>query len=208
MRVWAVFPTCNPERATACAKLWKSKGYLVAIGTEKGFPPIPSVDAHIEWNMYEGYWKSANRLGKNVAPFADYVVYIGDDMEPDPTFTAQEIAASLAGHSPEVVMQPIGDTAMPGTDRICGSPWVTSTSAADGVYHEGYWQFYGDEELFEKSKRDGLLIQRSDLIQKHHHWCRPGAGIKRTEYQERNSKMYWDMDKKLFMERKEKGFPG
>jgi hypothetical protein len=51
----------------------------------------------------------------------------------------------------------------------------------------------------------GILWQRMDLTQKHHHWTRKGGPVK-TSYQANNSKMWWDHDKKIFERKKSEEF--
>ena len=78
------------------------------------------------------------------------------------------------------VMQPIGDLkAWPASriDRICGSPWLGREFCrrmyqGNGPFWPEYRHMFDDEELFEVSKRMGVLWQREDLTHRHEHWGR------------------------------------
>jgi len=64
-------------------------------------------------------------------------------------------------------------------DRICGSPWMgrefcRRANAGKGPLCEDYEHMYVDEHLQEYAKRLGILWQRPDLIQYHHHALRGG----------------------------------
>lgn len=188
-------------------------GYQTAILLDSS---IDTVGADLEFHTenYQGYWQSVNSLSwKAWSVNADVVVCAADDLYPDPNRKSYEIAEDFYKKFPDGygVMQPIGDK-MKGTDQICGSPWIgrkfiEKAYDGQGPYHSGYFHFYGDEELFEITKANDLLWQRDDVTQYHEHWCRPG-GPKKLPYQSRNSQFHWDKDKKLFMERKDAGFPG
>ena len=64
-------------------------------------------------------------------------------------------------------------------DRICGSPWMgrefcCRANAGKGPLCEDYEHMYVDEHLQEYAKQLGILWQRPDLIQYHHHALRGG----------------------------------
>jgi len=64
-------------------------------------------------------------------------------------------------------------------DRICGSPWMgrefcRRANAGKGPLCEDYEHMYVDEHLQEYAKSLGILWQRPDLIQYHHHALRGG----------------------------------
>ena len=64
-------------------------------------------------------------------------------------------------------------------DRICGSPWMgrefcRRANAGKGPLCEDYEHMYVDEHLQEYAKQLGILWQRRDLIQYHHHALRDG----------------------------------
>jgi len=219
--VWCAFPSCNFERAKRTVDKWRDMGYRTAVYLDH---TMASVNAEFEhFGRYSGYWDACNTLavrcmsrsailnpGKRVT-----VVLAADDIEPDPTRPGPEIAEECYElYGPLWVMQPIGDVEhVEGTDRICGSPWLSREwmmRAYGGRFVAPLWyaQFYGDEELQNVAERLGVLHQREDLTQPHLHWCRKGASIKRLRYQIQNSDRYWNTDKETFDKRASLGFPG
>ena len=214
--VWVCFPTINEQRATLAVSRWRERGYKVALWLEPG---MKSVMADFEvTGLYPGYWAACNRLALASAAQASAIVLAADDISPDENHVPEDIAQECAAKYPDeyYVMQPTGDdkNGMDGVWRICGSPWFGMGWVRDAYQGLGpcpyigyYRSFYGDEELFNVAKAQGVLWQRPDLSQFHQHWCRKG-GPPKTEYQMRNSDMHWDYDKQTFMLRMENGFPG
>ncbi len=212
IRVVTVFPSCNPERAATARDRWRAKGYAVHVWVEESFLASFEADSLVRSATYPGYWCAVNHLAKAaVASGADIVVAIGDDMDPDPR-PAQDIGAEYLARFPDGfgVMQPTGDP-LDGTDRICGSPWlgrgwVEEAYGGAGPLWSGYKQFYGDEELLNVATKLGVLWQRKDLTQYHHHWV--GGRVQPMHYQTRNSGLYWEHDQKMFFGRKKATWPG
>lgn len=212
---WVVFPSANHDRAVTAAGRWKERGYNVAVWLDPG---ADTVGAHWHvWGQYPGWYTSCNVMAYHIWHMdpRSWVVAAGDDMDPDPERNAHHIERECWAHFPDGygVMQPIGDVvAMPGTDKICGSPWfgpewIRSAYEGMGPMPNWYVQFYGDEELLNVARSQAVLWQRMDLTQVHHHWCRPKAGIKQTEYQSANSDRYWKKDKATFDARAAAGWP-
>ena len=206
---WVVWPTCNPVRHKGKLNAWRSQGYRVGV-LVNGVLGYDHADLMIWESEYRGYWQSVNMLCHALIERADVIVVAADDMCPDPNLTAQEIAQQFLEHFPGGygVMQPTGDD-LDGTDRICGSPWlgrewIKESYCGYGPYWGGYLRFYGDEELFNVAKQQGVLWQRPDLTQYHDHWLRTGT---KTDYQIANE-AWWDQDKELFRQRRCDGFPG
>lgn len=230
-------PTCNPTRAKKVTQAWRDQGYQVALivdhkKTGQFLWGDESADLVIEMRRYLGYYESINMLNRffregllpqknvvsvfNVATLErpEVVVTGGDDIYPDPTMSGPAIVEEMQTKNPDGfwVMQPIGDmVAMPGTERICGSPWFgpawqRRAYQGNGPFCGAYFQFYGDEELFEVSKKLGVLIQREDLTQRHDHYHRNG-GPKKTDYQEFNENHFWKSDRETFLKRKKRGWP-
>ena len=210
-------PTCNPERAATAASRWHAKGYLVYLECESGRGVSISAagaDHVLLLDEYPGYSVASSRLAKlAVDGGADIVVFGGDDMDPDQTMTAQEIGVQYLEHFQGSlgVMQPTGDSPeIFGTDRICGSPWlgrdwVLRAYGGRGPLWPGSHQFFMDEELQNVAKKLGVLWQRPELTQKHHHWLLYGIQTK-TDYQKSNDS-WWTPDETLFKQRKAAGFP-
>jgi hypothetical protein len=167
-------------------------------------------------------------------PETDWIVAAGDDMMPDPQKSADEIAAECSKHFWEIgahdaafkpgnptwgVMQPIGDV-FPGTDRICGSPWMGAEfckriNGGRGPFWPEYTHMFPDQEMLEVTRKLGILWQRRDLTH-FHKWCKrigetdQWDGNKPTPdfLTEAYSQAHWDKYKALFEARKAAGFPG
>ncbi len=158
MSVWLVCPSARPvEHVREWAAAWRERGYNVAIWRDQ-----PNDDA-FTWvdagkaGKYPGYAKAVNSLIDLVRILddtAEWFVVAGDDILPDQTKTAEEIAFECSIHfaeqfagSPSVsldraveahqaatfgVMQPTGDRWQEGLggfknapiDRVAGSAWV------------------------------------------------------------------------------------
>jgi hypothetical protein len=103
-------------------------------------------------------------------------------------------------------------------DRICGSPWLgrefcLRMYGGNGPLFDGYKHMFADEELQSVAKRLGVLWQRRDLTQIHHHWSRASNETVQQNgcpdwLQWANSKEHWDASRTLFHGRKAVGFPG
>jgi hypothetical protein len=117
------------------------------------------------------------------------------------------------------VVQPIGDLkAWPASriDRICGSPWLGREFCrrmyqGNGPFWPEYRHMHDDEELFEVSKKLGVLWQREDLTHRHEHWGRKSLAQRSDipEFlREANSQENWKRTQTLFNQRKAAGFPG
>lgn len=179
-------------------------------------------------------------------PTAEWFISGGDDTEPDLNYSAEEIAEQCARHfgleqtrlgitskpgtaptsvgpySTFGVMQPTGDRYAGGSiDRICGSPWMgrefcQRINRGDGPLWPEYRHMFVDEELFEVSKKLGILWQRPDLIHLHHHFMRVSPDVNSNAVQrqpppflvEANSPHHWNTYQLLFNQRKAARFPG
>ena len=226
--VWYAIPSASVERATACFAKWKGMGYHTAALVDGDAPAAENADVIVRVPEWPGYYKSVRLLAHHLRdralgaqmwgftePEPDIIVTGGDDMDPDPTCDAQSIATEFFGRFPDGfgVMQPTGDN-LPGTDRICGSPWfgrgwLERSYGGEGPHHCGYHVWYGDEELHHVAQKLGVLWQRPDLTQYHRHWMRHrkfGARAK-TDYQRRNDGC-WGDDKAIYLARREADWPG
>jgi hypothetical protein len=212
--VWMVFPTRNVERARHTCRIWNAAGYQTLALCEMSMDCVGATSEVHE--AFQGYWMSSNAHIRSLADSASMVVLAADDLEPERSVPPRAIAAQFYDRFGDGygVLQPVGDDkdGMDGCCRICGSPWFGRAWILEAYGGRGpcplpYRHFYGDEELHETSKAQGVLWQRPDLAQKHNHWCRKG-GPPRTDYQKLNSDNWWDKDKAIFMERKAAGFPG
>jgi hypothetical protein len=213
LQIWYAIPSANPPRAEACLAKWKAQGYLTAVLLDEGSPPVAGTDLTVYVGSYRGYYVSARQLCDAIGSSAEIVVTGGDDMDPDPRHTAEEIGREFVGRFPDGfgVMQPIGDD-LDGTDRICGSPWfgrgwIDRSYGGKGPFCQEYTQFYGDEELLQVTRKLGVLWQQKALVQRHDHWIRPG-GPEKTDYQRRNESRWWAVDAAVHGRRQAAGWPG
>ena len=211
--VWVCIPTAQKSHVPAQLRKWQDQGYKLALFVDPGPVDLPEIDLGILiMAKYPGVWRAWNALAKSVmACGADVCVLAGDDMDPDPTKNAQEIAEEYLARFPagEGVMQPCGDPKGDLIDgwrnagRICGSPWMGKKWVRDAYGGDGpvcglYDSFYADEELLNYAGNAGVLWRREDLNQKHRHWS--WGFLPKQEYHDRNQ-LRWDADHTLFDER-------
>lgn len=219
--VWVLIPTAMKEHVPAQLEKWRGRGYKLGILTDGNMSAqwvtIPRPDLWIYHVEYPGVWASWNILAHTARRLgADVCVLAGDDMDPDPTKTAQEIAAEYLEKFPDGfgVMQPCGDPqgkdaeGKVAAERICGSPWVGKAwiqfaYGGGGPVNEMYHAFYADEELKHYAEKMGRLWMRPDLSQFHRHWS--WRHLPKQDYHERNQAV-WDADRALFESRRKTGF--
>lgn len=102
-------------------------------------------------------------------------------------------------------------------DRVAGSPWMgrewcERAYLGNGPMWDGYHHIYADEELQAVAEAQGVYWQRPDLTQFHDHPARKSeAGF--GEYNKGHlaplySEAAWAEGRKMFEDRKSKGFPG
>lgn len=207
MSVWFTIPSARPvEEAEKVLKLWRQQGYKIALwrdaegDMQPGVYDVMMVDLSVS---YPGYAKAVNALITEVVgrdPSAEWFVIGGDDTEPDPNHTAEEIARDLSAEfynrtpfqdwkrlgslrwldrwSTFGVMQPTGDRFAGGSiDRIAGSAWIGREFArrinqGNGPLWPEYHHMFVDEELQNVAIKYGCFWQRPDLIQLHRHFMR------------------------------------
>ena len=238
--VWYCIPSCNPKRAREVTEAWREMGYRVAVLVDRNrledfIWGEDAPDLVVETHVYPGYYSAVNLLASlllhkplsltqdglirrpafGVRTTPSIVVTGGDDIFPDEKQGASEIRDTLYALRSDgwFVAQPIGDVvAMPGTDKICGSPWfgrawLERGYSGRGPFCSDYFQFYGDEELFNVAKLTGAYVALPDVTQRHEHYHRQG-GPEKTDYQARNETHYWSRDQRVFFERQKKNWPG
>lgn len=109
MSVWLCIPSKRPpEEAEKCLKLWRERGYKIALwrDVELGTKPIEvdqalMCDTSILAIEYPGYALASNALVRQVLVkdnSCDWVVLGGDDVEPDANHSAEEIARQCSEH--------------------------------------------------------------------------------------------------------------
>lgn len=212
--VWLVLPTVNESVCKENLPAWKDMGYKIAALQDRNLFDIPEADRILRpWENYAGYAVSVNLLIDALVPdTCRLIVAAGDDMRPDPNTKPNEIVDRFYARFPDGfgVLQPIGDD-LPGTDRICGSPFIGRKFAQRinhgiGPFWPGYNHFYADEEMFEVTTRLGVLWLDPTLMHYHDHWTRHGTSRRLPSHSALQTR--WDHDKALFQFRKAGNFPG
>jgi hypothetical protein len=158
----------------------------------------------LESEPYVGYAKATNGIIKRVRLLEDadarWFVIGGDDVFPDTTKRADEIAQECEQHFHMVhshlpsdyrpgdtfgCMQCTGDSwgdkQGPYIERVAGSAWIGREFAlraygGNGPLWPEYFHMYPDEELQLVAQKLGVFWQRPDLTQIHQHWGRPKEG--------------------------------
>jgi hypothetical protein len=245
--VWFVIPSARPPaEAQACFQKWLDRGYRVAVWRDSRDSLVtdflqPLGDrAMVITGEYPGYAEAVNLLQKAVFSRdrqCHWIVTGGDDTEPDPNHTPEEIAVQCAlhfckpvlGDSNEAVvfwsgsfgvMQPTGDRFAGGAiDRVAGSPWIgrefcRRMYGGAGPYWHEYQHMFVDEEIQEVAVKLGVFWQRPDLTHHHQHFMRVGTTNAAKEAAppahlvQANSPGHWQFYRGLFQGRKAAGFPG
>ena len=154
MSVWLCIPSARPpEEAEKVLKLWRQRGYKIALWRDDGAWHNSDLSADTVFqDSYPGYAIAVNRLIEMSAerdPQAEWFVIGGDDVEPDAGHTAEEIEmqcsryfglqqerisktsrledrpTTIGPYSTMGVMQPTGDRFAQGSiDKIAGSAWI------------------------------------------------------------------------------------
>jgi hypothetical protein len=213
--VWFAIPSANPEKCRRSLPVWREMGYKVAVLQNRERAEIPA--DIVRWSdSYPGWAGSINILCKEVVPTsAPIVVSGGDDMLPDPSKTAQQIAEEFLEHFADSpggtfgVMQPHGDSYDPPT--VCGSPWLgrewfTRMYRSGGGMCGAYRHFWADDELYWVSRCWSALWIRPDLKQHHEHFFRTGEAM--PGYWKANVQGNDARDTQMFIARHAMGFPG
>jgi hypothetical protein len=224
MSVWYCIPSKRPiEEVRPLLAKWKERGYWLALHCDTDWEALEKgCDLAFSAPIYPGYAPAVNEMAAELMRFggdsAQWFVTGGDDVEPDPYLSAEEIAQQCEDHFLGTfgVMQPTGD---PWRDlqgriieRIAGSPWMgrefcERVNGGRGPLWPAYKHCFVDEELQCVSQKLGVFWQRPDLTQLHQHWARKGGSMP-DFLKEANSKEHWDKYKALFEARKAGGFPG
>lgn len=210
--VWYAIPSANVERCRETLPKWREMGYKIAILQNQTRAEIPA-DIVVWSDHYPGWPGSINQLCASIVPkSASIVVSGGDDMLPDPTMTAQQIAAQFHERFPDGfgIMQPIGDEFF-GASTFCGSPWlgrgwIERAYGGSGPMPAQYRHNWADNEIFWVAKCMDALWLRKDLTQYHKHFSREGA--EQPEYWTKNVEQKNKQDMLLYLLRSWQRFPG
>lgn len=229
MKAWLCIPSARDEKDSTIG-LWRDAGYGVALFRNVGASPVL---AHlVSTGDYPGYATAVNRLVGEVLqrdPECSWVVAGGDDVCPDPNHSPAELTNQLTEHFAGTfgVCQFTGDRFAGGSiDRIAGSPWIGRDFAermygGNGPLYFEYTHMWVDEELQHVAIKYGVFWQRPDLIHLHRHFQREsdaldspalpvdGVKIKRPHFlEEANTDAHWTKYKGIYLNRKQRGFPG
>lgn len=215
LNVYVLIPSALKEHTPRIFDLWRSKGYKLGLFVDPG----RNADCDLLLRgAYPGVWKAWNALAKAaLCCDLDVGILAGDDMEPDPYLTAQEVAGRyLAKFSNgDGILQPCGDlqgmddSGRPAAARICGSPimgreWIKRAYLGEGPVDGRYNAFYADEALWHVAGKAGRLYMEPLLSHRHLHWS--WGHLPRQPYHERNQTK-WAQDKHLFEQDLAQGFP-
>ena len=201
-RVWYGVPSGRQvEEAQACFDAWRDMGYAVAATRKE---PDLRVDHMLCLPKYPGLWVGTNELARAVLaadPECEIFVTGGDDVYPDQTQRADEIADEFIAHFGGTlgVMQPTGDRLPWSPLHCCWAPWLgrewcRRAFLGRGPAEPSFWHYYGDYYLRLAAERLGLLWVRPDLTQEHRKWRK--VTRRRPEHLVR-SKQMWQTDKDL-----------
>lgn len=108
MSVWYCIPSKRPaEQANEVLKLWRERGYKIALFVDASDYEQQTRETETPADYremafaYPGYAKAVNALVRSVIrdnPDCDWIVTGGDDVEPDPNHSAEEIAKQCSGY--------------------------------------------------------------------------------------------------------------
>lgn len=221
--IFFCIPSARPAaEANACLRKWHERGYGVAVQRDPGQAGEIDVDCYVYERPYAGYAEAVNWLARSVLaaePGCQIIVTGGDDIDPDPTHDPAVLEREFLEHfgGSFGVCQPTGDRWMidaqgrSSEERVCCSPWMGRefceriNGGSGPIWHQ-YRHMFEDEEVHEVATKLGILWQRPDVCQYHHHWIRQPNPKRPSHLTE--AKEDWANSKRLFDERKAAGFPG
>lgn len=97
MSVWLTIPSARPATAEldGLFRKWHARGYKIALFRDVGSGDVPAYCGYSIFDEYPGYGAACNRLIREVMKSdaaAEWFICAGDDIEPDPTHDAEQIA--------------------------------------------------------------------------------------------------------------------
>ena len=125
-KVYHAIASARPvAQAQECFSAWRDMGYGTASIRDRADLDLDILLVLPEW---PGLWAATNTLAAHVLdhdPECQIIVAAGDDVWPDRSKRADEIADEFVEHFHGTlgVMQPVG-VKLPGHDRLCWSPWL------------------------------------------------------------------------------------
>jgi hypothetical protein len=218
MTIYVIFPSPNTDATNETLARWHAQGYRSAVLIDNGQEP-PRADVVVQPDTYPGYVASVNQLAHMcIAEGADIVIASGDDADPDPNHSAEEIGRRFVEAFPDYfgVMQPTGDKfgalADDAVTRAAVTPWIGKAFAqrayqGNGPYFSGYRHFYADAEIMEVAQLLGCWRECPEFMQFHRHHSR-GYDDALNKSQRATVQQAGLADRKVYLERKAAGFPG
>ncbi len=214
MRLAFIIPTANPPQCTACFAAWRAQGWDCFALVNKP-AEIPNATGIFRVETYAGWGESINSMALDLADRYDWLATGGDDCFP-PDVPAEKIGWELWNHFGGTmgVCQATGDRwawdKNGTTSPICYAPFIGSEFAkrwnsGRGPIWPDYWHFFGDNELYETSRKAGLLLERPDWTVEHRHPAK--TGVPKQPYNFPHEPR-WAADCDLYERRKVAGFPG
>jgi hypothetical protein len=210
-KVWYAVPSARPvAEAQACFDAWRDMGYATAATRKR---PDLNVDRLACLPEYPGLWVATNYLAKLVLdedPECQIVVTGGDDVWPDTTKRADQIADEFVAHFRGTlgVMQPTKDLP-PGHSGLAWSPWFgrewcRRAFGGRGPAEPAFWHYYGDLAIAQAAWRHDVWWERPDLKHTHRNWkeLRVPRPPHLAEARDR-----WQADKDLYTRLAAAGFP-
>lgn len=211
-RVWYAVPSARPAAdAQACFDAWRRMGYAVAATRKE---PDLDLDRLLCLPKYPGLWCATNHLARVILeddPECEVVVTGGDDVFPDPSKRAEEIADEFAAYFNGTlgVMQPVKDQPNGHGGRAwspwLGREWCERAFEGRGATEPAFWHYFGDAYLYDVTHLLGRLWARNDVKHRHLNWkelrvARPAHLAK--------SKDMWQADHDLYHQLRAAGYPG
>lgn len=183
----------------------KNVEYILAVNEDQTFS-LP-LDALAGWGGAALVQKSVNgsNAGYNAAAKVargDILMTIADDYFPRASWD-DEIRRAIPDVSQEVVLD---------VDNLDGSSWLVPVPILTRKYYERYgYVFYpgyrglcADNEFTEQARRDGVVKSARHIVFEHRH---PDRGLAPMDEVYVRQKSGYEEAKKLFRDRKAKGFP-
>lgn len=200
-RVYHAFPTAAPlPQSRACIEAWNDMGYgtAIIILDEEERRKLPADIVRVQ-DEYPGFAKSVNRIARWTLagdPTCQIIVTGGDDVYPDQSKRADEIADEFIEHFHGTlgVMQPHGDEWHHNhdgkgyiADTCAWSPWMgrewcERAYMGRGPLHEGFFHYWNDFNLLQVAEWLGLFWRRSDIIHRDDNWKRDRRHLGRPRY--------------------------
>src|SRR5216683_3069212 len=176
MSVYLCIPSARmASEVDSTLAIWRERGYRIALWRDT--PDDAPICDLLLTGKYPGYALAVNALAAEVLSHdaqCEWIVTGGDDTEPDPNHSPEQIAAQCRDHfgSTFGVMQPTGDrwgdSKSAYIDRVAGSPWLgrefcQRVNGGNGPLWHEYFHMGVDEELQAVAERLGVFWSRRDL---------------------------------------------